>query len=80
MLVCFNAKCWIALLKKLLLELATLDSSEINLSFSNNDIFKKIVTFYDKNVLTVFQIYLPSCHQLHLLKEPFYNTFYFPFV
>ena len=66
---------WIALLKKLLLELATLDSSEINLSFSNNDIFKKIVTLYDKNVLTVFQIYLPSCHQLHLLKNP-----YFPFV
>ena len=68
---------WIALSKKLLLELATLDSSEINLSFSNNDFFKKIVTLYDKNVLTVFQIYLPSCHQL---KKPFYNTFYFPFV
>ena len=35
---------WIALSNKLLLELAALDSSEINLPFSANEIFGKFVT------------------------------------
>lgn len=35
---------WIALSNKLLLELAALDSSEINLPFSANEIFRKFVT------------------------------------
>ena len=67
---------WIALSKKLLLELATLDLSEISLLFSNNDIFGKIVALYNKNVLTVLQIFLLSCHQSHLLNKAVHNIFY----
>ena len=56
--------------------MASLDSYEINLLFSTNDIFGKFVTSYDKNVLTAFQILLLSCHKSNLLNEAFHNISY----
>ena len=51
---------WIAFSKKLLNELASLDSSEIISSFCANDIFGKVVALSDKNDFTVFQNFLLS--------------------
>ena len=67
---------FIAFFKRLLLELAILDSYEINLPFSTNGIFEKFVTSYKKNVLTAFQIFFVSCHDSHLLNEVFHNISY----
>ena len=47
-----------AISKKLLHELATLSSSEINSPFSTNDFFGKLVIFYEKNDLTILRIFL----------------------